>query len=446
MSTLLKKYAKAPWMIWLLVVLSRQRKRQYWLKEIDSKIKASNLKRDGVVPDYPKWKYSYHGMGLILYGPNNEWLDVDFHDDNFSTIDPYFFTTRIFNFKISEAPEERLKQWFPEIELVILAIRELQGEVLKPKKSHVFRLADKEEADWLFFSSFDFTKTSNFKEFLLSVEGNDDQRKIHKINFERWLVKNLKNKKLSPSSFEAIVKSLPSDKRIKECNKKLKKIDHEMASAIKILSTVEEAPVKKVVLILKKLYPSIHHPYLAHTVCEFLLARGVEHENCISKLKSFSDIRKVKGYNGNPYDYDLAYLTLKYNPKTGVILLRRALRSSTPDSVKSAAVLMAAIDTKWSNKELVNVLKKANFKENPTNKRYIIAALLHSSFAKYRKIGEENILKSKVRGKNEFGWTWDERVENNMETIFNLRMQRIKTDLACLDLKRIKLAVSKESN
>jgi len=441
MSKIIKKYSKEPWMIWLLVVLSRQRKRQYWLREIDSKIKESDFDRKGIVPGHPKWEYNYHGMGLLLIGPNNEWLDVNFHDDKLSTIDPYFFTTRIFNLEISESPEDRLKRWFPEIELVILAIRELQGKELEPKNSHVFKLKEKDEADWLFFSELDFSKKSDFIDFSKKVEGTENEHKTHKINFERWLLKKLKDKKLSSSSFEAIVKCLPNDKKVKACSLKLKNVDHKMAAAVKVLSTVKGAPVKDVALLLKKLNPKEHHPYLAHTICEFLLARGIEYEICILTLKSFSDIRKVKGYGGNPYDYSLAHLTLMHSPKDGVALLRRALRSSIPDSIQCASVLMAAIDTNWSNNELVKVLMENDFAENKTNKRYIIAALLHSSIPKYNSIGKENILESRVRHENEVGWTWDEMVENNMEEFFKSKMKQIKTDLDSLDLGRIESVI-----
>ena len=45
-------------------------------------------------------------MGLYLYGPNNEMLDVDFHDEEAKTIDPYFFTKRILNLKLYHSPKK----------------------------------------------------------------------------------------------------------------------------------------------------------------------------------------------------------------------------------------------------------------------------------------------------------------------------------------------------
>ena len=172
-------------------------------------------------------------------------------------------------------------------------------------------------------------------------------------------------------------------------------------------------------------------------VCEFLLHRGLEHENCISTLKAFSDIRKVKGFGGNPYDYSLAHLTLIYSPKDGVVLLRRALRSSTPGSAQSASVLMAAIDTNWSNNELIKVLKEDDFNENRTNKKYLIAALLHSSTPEFQEFGRTTILETKTHQKNKPGWTWNEVTEANMEVFFRYSMKQTMKDLNLLDLEKI---------
>ena len=155
----------------------------------------------------------------------------------------------------------------------------------------------------------------------------------------------------------------------------------------------------------------------------------------------FSNKRVVDGYAGNPYDYDLAHLMLKYSPGEGIILLRRALRSSTPDSVKNSAALMAAIDENWSNQELMQVLNDGSFADNPANRRYIVAALVNSKDSAVREFGQVRIPSSRVRKENEIGFTFDEVVEYNINETFRTYIENVKSDLADLNLEKIKLAV-----
>ncbi len=435
MSKLYKKYSNEPWTLWLLICLSRQIKRQSWLKSVHDKIMEKDLGESGIVPNHPEWEYYYHGMGLCLTGPNNEVIDVDFHDEDGLTIDPYFFTTRIFELSEPDIPEARLRHWLPEAELIVLLIRNLQGSLFSPRRSHVFRLNKKYQADWEYLNEID----------PLSIEeGNASDREELKKNhkgFQKWLLKELKRRNLRPLSFEAIVKNLSDEKQAHVCLKNLKKIDHKMAAALKILSTNNAAPMKEIVGILKKLNPNKHHPYLAHTVCNFLLNRDSERELCFETLRAFSDKRVVKGYSGNPYDYDLAHLMLKHSPNEGLTLLRRALRSSTPDSVESSAALMAAIDEDWSNQELMQVLNDRSFDENPTNRRYIVSALMNSKNKSVREFGQERMPSSRVREENEIGFTFDEVVEHNLDDSFTMHLEKVKKDLSELNLEEIRAVI-----
>lgn len=113
MSKLVKKYCNEPWTLWLLICLCRQAKRQSWLKRVHDKIVENDLDRSGIVPDHQEWAYYYHGMGLCITGPNNEVIDVDFHDEDALTIDPYFFTTRIP--KSREREENEIGYTFDEV-------------------------------------------------------------------------------------------------------------------------------------------------------------------------------------------------------------------------------------------------------------------------------------------------------------------------------------------
>lgn len=444
MSKIISKYSEEPWTVWLLICLCRQLQRQFWLNDIHEKITSADLGGGGTVPGHSEWKYDYHGMGICLTGPNNEVIDVDFHDEKALTIDPYFFTTRIFELSEPELPEGRLKYWLPEVELVILAIRNLQGEVLSPKKSHVFQLDKKYQAEWDYLSQLEFSDETELSTAFQRIENTTNEREVnkHADNFQKWLLKQLNNKNLNPSGFEALARYLPEAIQTEVCLKQLRKVDHKMASAVNVLASNNNAPVKEVTGVLNKLNKKKHHPYLAHTVCSYLLSRNTEKEACIATLIAFSDRRVVDGYGGNPYDYNLAHLMLRYSPDNGIILLRRALRSSTPGSVQDSAALMAAIDENWRNKELIQVLIEKPFEANPTSKRYIVAALLNSRDPAIREIGRANNPPLRVRMENEEGYTYDEVVEHNLSESFKYYLKEIKGDLDLLDIEKIRRVVS----
>lgn len=83
-----------PWLGWLLICLLRQRARQTWLMQVSRENLAGADRDHGPVPGLPGWTFDYHGMGLCLSGPAAEALDVDFHDEQGATMDPYFFASR----------------------------------------------------------------------------------------------------------------------------------------------------------------------------------------------------------------------------------------------------------------------------------------------------------------------------------------------------------------
>jgi len=445
MATIVEQYSDKPWLLWLLICLCRQEKRQAWLKEIHIKIQNTDFDEDGIVPGHPEWKYNYHGMGLCLSGPNGEELDVDFHDEELRTIDPYFFTTRIFSLSSLELPEARLRHWFPNEELIIVAFRDLQNLLQKAKNSHVFMLNTKFQTHWDYLNQLDKPDSEGLLSKWVEIENLDNAAEAtrHQENYQKWLLIQLKNSDLSAPGFEAIAYSLTGETQLEACLIQLRHVNHKMAAAVKVLSTMDKSPVTAVASVLKKLKPKRHHPYLAHTVCKYLLSRNLQTDLCIKTIKSFSDIRVVKGYGGNPYDYELALLMLTYNPEEGIALLRRALRSDTPSCIENTAALMAAINEVWSYRELVSVLEDLTFDKDPTNKRYIVTALMHSNDPGFQEIGHAYLPESRVRNEDDIGYTWDEVVEHNMDGHFQYYIEQALADATMLDLLKIKLAVQK---
>lgn len=435
------EFADQPWMSWLLICLCRQLERQEWLKAIDLRIREQEHEQTGIVPDLPEWKFFYHGMGLCLSGPNNEILDVDFHENDVQTVDPYFFARRVMNLENPEGPEEKLRTWLPDEELIIVGIRELQGKQLIPKDSHTFKLNPKYKSDWAMIREISFRDDRTFQEFLNKIE--KDLRQSDKL--EQWLLKKLMFEKTKASAFKAIVSSLSEKNKLEICSNTLNgNLDNKAAAAVKILDEMKNAPVGLVQRVLYRLNPNQHHPYIAHTICEFLLKRKIEPKKCLAILRNFSDKRKVNGYLGNPYDYELAHLVTVYSPAEGLPLLRRALRSSTPAAVEATSALLSRIDEDWSNAELIKVIEEDVFKENPVSKRYVTAALMNSKHKDYATAGEKLKPMSREREPGEIGYTFDEVLETNMGEFFSLALEKAEQDLRTINTNALRSAAMNE--
>lgn len=435
----LNKYSNQPWMMWLIICLCRQESRQHWLKEVHEKMKDTVVERTGVVPNLPDWEYHYHGIGLCLNGPNNETIDVDFHDGTASMIDPYFFAHRVIGLIQGHGPESRLRFWLSDAELIVMAIRDLQGGVLEPDDSHIFKLNENFRSDWDCIKQSDFSNLDSYNKWLEQIEGVDSDENQA---FESWLLEKLNNEKLSAFEFGAIIKALPDEIQLLVCSGYLEgEINAKMAMVVKTLSTRNDAPEEKVVKVLDKLNPERHHPFIAHTICSFLLDRGLEKEKCLSTIKKFSDQRVVAGYGGNPYDYDLALLALIHSPQLGLSLLQRTLRSSTPAAVQSISALLSLIDEDWSNDELLKAVSGEDPEDKPDNLRYIAAALLHSKNKGMNKLGYEIMPKPIKRDSDQFGYTHDEVMEANLDNFFSYALEGAKKDVSRLNLEEIRAIV-----
>lgn len=439
-SKIVSLYSEQPWLLWLLICLCRQEKRQAWLKQIHTKIQNTTGDRKGTVPGHPQWSYRYHGIGLCLTGPNDETLDADFRDEELRTIDPYFFTTRIFGLSKVELPEERLRHWLPREGLVVVAIKSLQHTLLEPPKSHSFRLNKEFQVEWDYLNQLDDYTPAEEASKWQEIEDLSDEKESarYKASFQKWLLQELKKPELSASGFEAIAHSLVGKKKLEACLVQLRHVDHKMAAAVKVLFTMDSVPIAALVSVFHKLNPKNHHPYLAHTVCAFLLSRNEKITECIKMVKSFAAVRQVQGYGGNPFDYHFALQLLTYSPNDGVPLIRMALRSDTPYCVERAAALMAAIDQDWSYQELIKVLTDHTFDSDKTQQRYIVAGLLQSEDAAIRKFAKGAQPLSSERREDEHGYTLDEVVEHKLKENFKYYVELAKTDLQPLDIDKIR--------
>ena len=436
----LDRYKNKPWLVWLIICLCRQRHRQEWLGEIHQKISKLDLPRHGQVPDMQDWSYHYHGIGLCLNGPNQEVLDVDFHDNDVKTIDPYFLTNRITRLNPVPKPEQRLLRWLPNESLINAGIKYLQGESLSSAESHVFKLSQHLEEIWEEIAEMNFSEDNIYESWLNQLEatktGKENQEIVNAhIN---WLEELLSLKNQSNSLFGGVLNALPGDKQLALCEKYLKKpISHSTAQIVEVLHYRKNSPVQGVVELLDRLKPKKHHPYIAWQICRFLLKLGIDKEHCIKTLNAFSDQRIVKGYGGNPYDYELAVLCLAYAPKRGFKLLRRALRSATPYAIQQTAALMAAIDEPWCHYELEMAINDYLQVKEPTNRRVLATAMINSSNIDVKEKGKQLIPPSRVRTETDIGYTYDEVVEANLDEGFAANVKKASQDVLKLNLKTI---------
>jgi hypothetical protein len=147
----------SPWHTWTLVGLARHLARQEWvLSVVRARLRADpdqlaragafahpgEIPQDGPVPDLPGWHYMFHGSGCCLVHESGESIDVDFDDDTAEHFDIYFYAGHLHSLKTPDVPEDRLKRLCPDLELLALAIEELQAAGVLVRGSHrvYFRL------------------------------------------------------------------------------------------------------------------------------------------------------------------------------------------------------------------------------------------------------------------------------------------------------------------
>jgi len=359
------------WLGWILVCLCRQRSRQSWLRWV-AETRLEDVDDDeGPVPGLPEWSYEYHGQGLCLSGPGNEHLDVDFHDAQCATIDPFFFAWRVLRLDPASAPEEQLQKYFADAQSLALALEELwaAGVLVHETSEHVFRLAPPIEAIHERVASVDFDSSEHLEQWRRAL-GDGPEALTELV---AWVERRCKDRQGVSSLRRTVEQQLPEDsaRRIFEgCLSG--PVDAPLGYAVEALHRMDADP-EPIRAVLGRLNPARHHPFPAYAVCRFLLHRDLERERALATVASFADVKKVKGYGGNPYSDHLALLLLEFDPPRALPYVRRALRESTPASVQRVSATLAAIGQSWCVRELTAALEDTAV--DGTNRRYLAAAL-----------------------------------------------------------------------
>lgn len=131
-----------PWQFWTLLSVIRHQGRQKWVaKIVRERLRgsghslapgraSSNLQdvpQKGVVPGMIEWEYDLHGMGCcITHRVTGEAIDVNFHDDEGSWIDPFFYIKYLKSLTQPEPIEKRVLELHASPISVLLSIDELR--------------------------------------------------------------------------------------------------------------------------------------------------------------------------------------------------------------------------------------------------------------------------------------------------------------------------------
>jgi len=413
----------APWLAWLTVALCRQRARQTWLMKISTENLASVDDDQGTVPGLDDWSYSFHGQGLCLSGPNGEQLDVDFHDDEGATIDPYFFAQRALRLDPRPPVEAQLDQWFPTANLLVCGIEQLRhvGLVDHPDSDHVFVLTERLEQLHARVAAIDFEDDTQFREWndrLGTPQGS-------RAEFHAWLRALLEDRREAYRVLGAAALLLPRDEAIALCERLLPgPIDTTTGAALETLHQWAD-PSDAVAPLLERFDPAAHHPYSVWAAARYLLERDLCRDAAIEAVDTFARVDRVVGYHGNPYADQLALLMLEHCPERALPLLRRALRSSTPAVVETVAALLASLDQVWCHRELRTALADPLLVEAPHLRRYLAAALAHSDSDLARRRARIAQPPEPVPD-DAAGFSFDQIVAANLDTFFGTALERAR--------------------
>jgi Domain of unknown function (DUF6896) len=389
-----------PWHGWVAVCLCRQLARQRWLVGVARSRLRDVGEEEGSVPGLPQWRYHYHGIGLCLSGPGNEVIDVDFNEEDGETVDPYFFARRVLGLAEPGFVEARMRHWLPSAELVVAVLDELRvsGAIAHPTSGHVFRLGEELMALDREVSSADLSSVEVQRTWARRFRDDEEAGAGHR----RWLSSLAAR---DERRARVVVALLPPGDAVALGEAILEgPVRHATGAVVEALDD-RGLTCEGIGDMLERLDPASQHPYIAWAIARHLLRRG--DVRAIEAVCAFANVRKVEGYNGNPYDAELAMLLLEYAPGRAMPYVRLALRSDTPAAVHAMAALVAAIGQPWCWRELDAALADTKTKEVPWakgNARRLAAALGKVMPPPERKPGQIGFSHEEVVAANLDGW------------------------------------------
>ncbi|MBK6697058.1 MAG: hypothetical protein IPG50_33460 [Myxococcales bacterium] len=408
----------APWLMWLIVTLQRQRVRQAWhhetVRQLRLDLSASEddeYEDTGDVPALPGWTYEFHGSGCCLTAPDGEILDVDANDPDGAVIDPWFFATRAQSLSKREGPEKRVFEFVATRELLVWSLADLKASgILEPPKGHLFRLAAPIEALADRVAREDFGNEQVRARWGVALsDGDDTCAAAHR----EWLATLARRRE--GGVITALEALLPADDaRLLWLAILDGPVDPTCGLALARLRRYPSSAVDGAVrAFLDRVDPNKHLPYPAHEALAYLFERDIDRPHILARLATFAAVEHVTGFGGNPFIGSYAVLALTHAPSLAMGLVRRALRSPVPLAVGEVAALLAAIDQPWCIREFEAAIKDAT----PAGAITLTEALRSSHSELARRRGVELDV-APEHDPTSLGFTFEEVLHNSIGDLF----------------------------
>ncbi len=374
-----------PWLGWLVVALMRQVPRQRWVVElVEARLSATTLEH-GQVPELPGWSFRFHGRGCRLSGPGEE-IDLDFHGDGGLTIDPYFFSSRLFGLHELGLPERRVRELLPTADVIAEAIRELRSEGIlwHPVSDHVFRIAEELEALCEEAQKADFESPEAQGRWRAHL-GDDDERAV--VGRRQWLLARLADPRTARMALEPLEAELTAQEFFLVCEQV---IDGPLGPAVgkaieRLDARVDLPPSPAVRRLATRMDARRDHPYSMCAAANYLLRRDIDRQLVVASVLSFARADTVEGYHGNPFAGDFALLALEFTPQHALELVRRALRGPVPSSRCTVAAMLLGLGRAWCLRELSFALEGTT---KPGDAAEVLAALRRCQDPTLRELAE----------------------------------------------------------
>lgn len=345
----------APWLGWCLVALCRQRARQAWLMLVRAQRLAGVQRGAGEVPGLAGWTYAFHGVGLLLTGPDGEELDVNFHDAAGGAVDPWFFARRVHSLDPAPAAEARLLRFLPTDDLLVEALHGLvDAGLLRATDAQAFGLAPELEAEFDRVAAVRFDDPEELARWGRALGDGELGGGVRPGEgaHRAWLLALADAPERASGVVDAVAQLLPAGDAAQVLTRVLEgPVGAATASAVAHLDRLPVDAGAAVARFLERLRPGVDHPFSAAAACGYLLRRGLAVERAVQVLLAFAEVETVPGYVGNPFIAELAALALEHAPERALPLVRRALRGSILNAEEMAA-LLAAVDQPWCHREL----------------------------------------------------------------------------------------------
>lgn len=378
------KEPPAPWDAWLVVSLLIQHERQAWLREIVDTRVAHLDDDEGDVPGMPGWRFEQdldrHGICYGMVAPDGETFDIS-RDADAALIDPWRFAVRVKSVADLRLAEGRLWRWRPEFHLILDGLDELtaSGVIRLSEDGHCFTLAPSLAARGAEVIA-DLARADAELRWRGALADHDDaaQNAAHHM----WLIDRLRTSEHSGELLDVALDIVEPANHYELLREQLAgPVEYAAGHAIELLRQRRELPVcHEVVGFLRRFDPKVHLPFSGYEAIAYALEHGLEVDYVKARFDELAAAEMSRSV-GPSFRSKLAILALRLLPERALMLVRSALRSSTPACVEEMAALLAALDQRWCQRELVAALAEPEIEIKIRNRirPHLVAALRHSA-------------------------------------------------------------------